>query len=56
MYLSNKIECFEYKSGCGIHEHMHIEHLKEELAWTIDKELQLISNTIIFKIVSPLRI
>ena len=30
-----------YKGGCGEHEHMHF---KEDLAWTIDKLLQAISN------------
>ena len=29
--------------------------LKEELAWAIDKWLQLISNKMLFKIVIPLR-
>ena len=31
-------------------------HLKEELAWAIDKWLWLIINTILFKTVIPLRI
>ena len=30
--------------------------LKEELAWVIDKRLQIIINTILFKTVIPLRI
>ena len=32
------------KGGCGIYERMCIEVLKEELAWAIDKRLQIISN------------
>ena len=28
--------------------------LKEELAWVIDKQLQIISNKMLFKIVIPL--
>ena len=30
-------------------------HLKEELAWAIDKWLQVISNKMLFKTVIPLR-
>ena len=30
--------------------------LKEELAWAIDKRLQIIINTMLFKTVIPLRI
>ena len=32
-----------------------LRHLKEELAWVIDKWLWVISNKILFKIVLPLR-
>ena len=32
-----------------------LKSLKEELAWAIDKQLQLISNKMLFKIVIPLR-
>ena len=32
-----------------------LKGLKEELAWAIDKQLQLISNKILFKIIIPLR-
>ena len=32
-----------------------LKSLKEELAWAIDKQLRLISNKILFKIVIPLR-
>ena len=32
-----------------------LKSLKEELAWAIDKQLQLISNKILFKVVIPLR-
>ena len=38
-----------------MHEHMHIEVFKEELAWTIDKWLQVIGNKMLFKTVIPLR-
>ena len=31
-------------------------HLKEELGWAIDKQLQLIINKMLFKTVIPLRI
>ena len=31
-------------------------HLKEELAWAIEKWLRLIINTMLFKTVIPLRI
>ena len=44
LYLSNKIECFGYKGGCGICERTLIEALKEELVWTIDKQLRVISK------------
>ena len=46
---------FNYKGGCGVRERMHIETLKEELAWVIDKRLWIISNKMLFKIVLPLR-
>ena len=39
---------FNYKSGCGIHECI-LRHLKEELALAIDKWLQVMSNTMLFK-------
>ena len=32
-----------------------LRHLKEELAWAIDKQLQVISNIMLFKTVIPLR-
>ena len=49
--------CFSYKGGCGIRECMHVvRNLKEELAWAIDKWLWVISNTVLFKTVIPLRI
>ena len=37
-------------------EHKHLEAFKRELAWAIDKWLQVISNTSLFKTVIPLRI
>ena len=40
-----------------VYVNVHISRgLKEELAWAIDKQLQLIINTLLFKIVIPLRI
>ena len=32
-----------------------LRHLKEELAWPIDKWLRVIGNKMLFKIVIPLR-
>ena len=41
----------------GIHMGIHISwYLKEELAWAIDKLLQVISNIMLFKTVIPLRV
>ena len=51
----SKMERFSYKGGCGVGERMHIKSLKEELAWAIDKRLQVVSNKMLFKIVIPLR-
>ena len=31
-----------YKGGCGVHEHMHIEAFKKELAWAIDNGFGLL--------------
>ena len=47
---------FSHKGGCGVHEHMHIEAFKEELACAIDKLPWAITNTILFKTGMPLRI
>ena len=41
LYISNKMEHFSYKSGCGM---THIEVFKNELVWAIVKRLQFISN------------
>ena len=50
------MECFTYRDGCGVREHMHIEAFEEEeLAWVIDKRLWVISNKMLFKTVVPLR-
>ena len=48
MYISNKKEHFNYKGGCGVcGHHAHTSrHLKEELAWAIDKQHRTISNII----------
>ena len=37
---------FSYKGGCGVCEHTYVEEFKEELAWAIDKQLQVNSNSI----------
>ena len=39
------MECFSYKSGCGI---CISRHLKGELALAIDKRLQVFRNMILF--------
>ena len=35
---------FSYRGGCVACERMYIEAFKEEMAWAIDKWLQVISN------------
>ena len=32
LYMSNKIERFSYKGGCGVHGRTRIKAIKEELA------------------------
>ena len=49
------MEHFSYKGGSGVHWSMCIKALKEELAWAIDKQLQVTSNKMLFKTVLPLR-
>ena len=50
------MECFSYKGGVAyVNVHL-LRHLKEELAWAIDKQLRLIINKMLFKTVIPLRI
>ena len=47
--MSNKMEHFNYKGGCGIRECMLIEaFIKGELAWAIDKWLRVISHKMLF--------
>ena len=46
---------FSYEGGCGILECTCIEALKEELGWTIDEWLQVISHKMLFKMVILLR-
>ena len=51
LYTSKKMESFSYKGGCmGTHV---LKYLKEKLACTIDKQLQVISNK--KQTVTPLR-
>ena len=46
------MEHFNYKGGYDVRERTHIkEFIKEELAWAIDKQLQVISNKMLFNIV-----
>ena len=48
--------CFSYKGGCGINERIGISrHVKEEIAWAIDKQLRVIGYVMLFKTVIPLR-
>ena len=55
LYISNKTEYFSYKGVCGVSVSVCVsKHLKEELTWATDKQLQVISN-MLFKIVTPLR-
>ena len=49
------MECLVIKVGVG-YVNMHIsKHGKEELAWAIDKRLQVISSKMLYKTVIPLR-
>ena len=43
------MEHFSYKGGCGICGRSRIEAFKEELAWAINKWLQVVSNAVLFK-------
>ena len=47
LYISNKMECFSYKGGCGGVGICISRHLKEELALVTDERLQVISNTML---------
>ena len=38
------MERFSYKGGCGVRDVDVSRHLKEELAWVINKQLRVISN------------
>ena len=43
--MNKKTELFSYKGGCGIYVNLCVlRHLKEELAWAIDKWLWVISS------------
>ena len=55
LYISNKVECFSYEVSVacmGVHL---LRRLKEEQAWAIDKQLQVISNIMLFKTLISLR-
>ena len=58
------MKLFSYKGGCGVYIYSYsysyvnvciLKHLKEELAWAINKQLRVISNKMLFKIVILLR-
>ena len=55
MYLSKKKEHFSYKGDMAYMNVYVSRHLKEELAWAIDKRFRVVSNTMLFKTVTPLR-
>ena len=46
------MEHFSYKDGCGM---THIDAFKEEVVLTTYKWLRVISNTMLFKTVMPVR-
>ena len=48
LYLSNKTVRFSYKGGCGVLAVHVSSQLKGELAWATDKQLQVISNIMLF--------
>ena len=48
---------FDVKKVGVVYMNVHVSrHLKQELAWAIDKWLQVISNAMLFKTVLPLRL
>ena len=49
------MERSSYKGGCAYLNVCVLRHLKEELAWVIDKRLRVIGNKILFKTIVPLR-
>ena len=52
LYINNKTECFSYKYGCGV---MCIKAFTRRVNLVIDKQLQVISNKMLFTMVIPLR-
>ena len=49
------MERFSYKGEYGMRGCILIETIKEGLAWATDKQLQVISNIMLFKTVISLR-
>ena len=49
------MECFSYKVGVTYVNICASKYFKEELAWAVDKWLQLISNKMLFKTIAPQR-
>ena len=47
---------FSYKDGCGVHKRTRIKAFKTRAGLAIDKWLRVISNTMLFKPLVPLRI
>ena len=52
-YVSNEINCFSHKGGCGVRGCTRIEACKE-LAWATYEWFQVISSIVLFKTVIPL--
>lgn len=50
LYISAQMECLSYKDGCGLHVY---RYLKEELAWTLDKQFWFTSNVIFALLYGP---
>ena len=55
LYISNKMEQFSYRGGCGICGFTCIEAFKRRVAWAIDKWFWVIGNIMLFQTVIPLR-
>ena len=56
LYISNKMEHFGHKGGCGYVNIIRVlRPLKEELAWATNKQLKVVSNKMFFKTIIPLK-
>ena len=54
LYLSKKMVRFSYKDGSGVRGHTRIEAIKRRVDLGY-KQLQVISNIMLFKTIIPLR-